>query len=152
MNSGLNITGFSLSVMNRVGPLDPKINQPQVGVTPVAVTIQNKTNFDQTMFVKKERINFGGGFKIPEEYRQRKEQAKRKLADASKIVEDETAKDMSLVTKDEILTVLNLGNAESGIGGKNGQGSKTALSKDLQEGLEKDLKKLKMTEENIRNR
>jgi hypothetical protein len=59
---------------------------------------------------------------------------------------------MSLVTKDEILTVLNLGNAESGIGGKNGQGSKTALSKDLQEGLEKDLKKLKMTEENIRNR
>lgn len=56
------------------------------------------------------------------------------------------------MTKDEILTVLNLGNAETGIGqGKSGA-NKTAITKDLCEGLEKDLKKLKMTEENIRNR
>lgn len=56
------------------------------------------------------------------------------------------------MTKDEILSVLNLGNADSNFGvGKIGA-SKVGISKDLCEGLEKDLKKLKMLEENIRNR
>lgn len=56
------------------------------------------------------------------------------------------------MTKDEILTVLNLGNAESGIGAGKTGANKVGITKDLCEGLEKDLKKLKMTEENIRNR
>jgi hypothetical protein len=56
------------------------------------------------------------------------------------------------VTKDEILSVLNLGNADSGIGAGKTGASKVGISKDLCEGLEKDLKKLKMLEENIRNR
>jgi hypothetical protein len=43
---GLNITGTSLSVMNRAGPLDPKSHAPQVGVTNNAVTTANKTYFD----------------------------------------------------------------------------------------------------------
>lgn len=112
----------------------------------------NKHHFDQTMFVKKERTNFGGGFKIPDEYRVKRETAKNKKLDASRIDDDDNPKDTSLVTKDEILTVLNLGSSESGLLGKSGEGSKTAITKDLCEGLEKDLKKLKMTEENIRNR
>lgn len=60
--------------------------------------------------------------------------------------------DHSLVTKDEILNVLQLGNADGSIGAKNGANSKGALAKDLVEGMEKDLRKLKLTEENIRNR
>jgi len=101
----------------------------------------------------KERTGFGGGFKIPEEIRKRKELSKKNKIEASVIENDVTAKDQSLVTKDEVLSVLNLGNAECGIGsGKNGPNSKNALSKDLDEALEKDLKKLKMSEENIRHR
>ena len=50
----------------------------------------------------------------------------------------------SQITKDEIFQQLNLGHAESGIGvGKHGTNSKTALAKDLVEGIEKDLEKLK---------
>lgn len=138
--------------MNRAGPLDPKSHAPQVGVTGSAVTTANKTYFDQTMYVKKERTGFGGGFKIPEEHRVKKQQAKQQKLDSTIMEDESTAKDQSLVTKDEILSVLNLGNADSSIGvGKTGA-SKVGISKDLCEGLEKDLKKLKMLEENIRNR
>jgi len=43
-----------------------------------------------------------------------------------------------------------LGTAENSIsGGKNGANSKAALTKDIVEGLEKDLEKLKRLEENI---
>ena len=45
---------------------------------------------------------------------------------------------------------MNLGNAENNIGsGKNGANSKSALTKDIVEGLEKDIEKLKRLEENI---
>lgn len=104
------------------------------------------------MFHKKERTGFGGGFKIPEDYRLRKEHAKKKKFEASVIEDHETLNDHSLVTKDEILNVLQLGNADGSIGAKSGANSKGALAKDLVEGMEKDLRKLKLTEENIRNR
>ncbi len=48
----------------------------------------NKNHVDQTMFVKKERTNFGGGFKIPEDFRVKRELAKNKKMEASSI-EDE---------------------------------------------------------------
>ncbi len=44
-----------------------------------------------------------------------------------------------------------LGTAESGLG-SHGAGNKGALTQDLIEGVDKDMKKLKMIEENIRNR
>jgi len=48
---------------------------------------------------------------------------------------------------------LNLGSSDTGIGsGKYGANSKNALTKDLIEGLEKDLEKLKRFEENIKVR
>lgn len=48
---------------------------------------------------------------------------------------------------------LNLGSGQAAGGsGKHGAGSKTALSKDLMDNLEKELEKLKRTEENIRVR
>lgn len=47
---------------------------------------------------------------------------------------------------------LNLGTAEGSIGGKYGATSKTTLSKELCEGLEKDVEKLKRMEENIKMR
>ena len=114
---GLNISGTSFSGL-RSGPLDPKKKVALVGFQQEAKTMQNKLHFDQTMFVKKDRTGFGGGFKIPDEYRERKQNLK---VDNSLLEEKETAKDHGLVTKEEIFAHLNLGNAETGIGsGKNG--------------------------------
>ena len=57
------------------------------------------------------------------------------------------------LTKDEIIQHLNLGSAQAAGGmGKHGTGSKTALTKDLIENLEKELEKLRRTEENIKVR
>lgn len=47
---------------------------------------------------------------------------------------------------------LNLGTAEGTLGGKYGANSKNALTKDLLEGLDKDLEKLRRVEENIKLR
>ena len=48
---------------------------------------------------------------------------------------------------------MNLGASQTaGGGGKHGAGSKTALSKDLIDNLDKELEKLKRTEENIKVR
>jgi len=58
-----------------------------------------------------------------------------------------------MLTKDEILQQLNLGHSESGIGvGKHGTNSKTAIAKDLVEGIEKDLEKLRRQQENLQTR
>ena len=51
--------------------------------------MSNKTHFDQTMFIKKERTGFGGGFKIPEEFRVKKQQANQKKFDSTIIEDDE---------------------------------------------------------------
>lgn len=81
-----------------------------------AVTTDNKKHFDVTVYQKKERTGFGGGFKIPEEYRKIKQSRKRGPLDFDD-ESDHEEKDQSLVTKEEIFKHLNLGNAESGIGG-----------------------------------
>jgi hypothetical protein len=59
----------------------------------------------------------------------------------------------NMITKDEIFQQLNLGHSESGAGvGKHGTNSKSALAKDLVDGLEKDLEKLRRQQENIQLR
>lgn len=45
------------------------------------------------MFIKKERTGFGGGFKIPEEYRVKKQQAKQQKFDSTILEDEEAAKD-----------------------------------------------------------
>lgn len=86
-----------------------------------AKTVTNKRHFDQTVFQRKERTGYGGGFKIPEEYRKmqmsRKKQAKNDEDGSS---DDEANRDQSLVTKDEVMAHLNLGTAENTLGGKYG--------------------------------
>lgn len=58
--------------------------------------------------------------------------------------EDLEATQQSQITKDEIFAQLNLGHSDVGIGiGRHGTNTKTALAKDLVEGIEKDLEKLK---------
>ena len=47
---------------------------------------------------------------------------------------------------------LNLGSSQAAGSSKHGTGSKSALTKDLIENLEKELEKLKRTEENIKVR
>jgi hypothetical protein len=66
-------------------------------------------------------MGFGGGFKIPEENRKttlsRKKSSTRGKADDDG---ESTNKDASVVTKEEVLAHLNLGTADSSIGGKYG--------------------------------
>jgi hypothetical protein len=53
--------------------MDPKKKDTHmVGLAPEAKTVKNKDHFDQTIFKKKERTGFSGGFKIPEEVLKRK--------------------------------------------------------------------------------
>lgn len=63
------------------------------------------------------RTGFGGGFKIPEEYRKNKLQKKQKKRHDDEDEADEAKKDENLVTKEEIFAHLNLGNVEGGMGG-----------------------------------
>lgn len=103
-------------------------------------------------FLNKERSGFSGGFKIPEEQRKAKLGRKIKHQDGS---EDEDHEEVHKndITKDEILAHLNLGSSQAaGSMGKHGTGSKSALTKDLIDNLEKELEKLRRTEENIKVR
>lgn len=110
----LGITGFSYSGL-RSGPIDPKKKSYQIGTQAEAKTIQNKQFFDQTIFQKKDRTGFGGGFKIPDEYRVKKEAMKKRKVDNKGDDFEEKVKDQGLITRDEIFAHLNLGSAESGI-------------------------------------
>jgi hypothetical protein len=116
--------------------------------------VHNKQFFDQTIFQKKDRTGFGGGFKIPDEYRVKKESMKKRKVDSKGDEFEEKVKDQGLITRDEIFAHLNLGSAESGVAaGKAGtQQSKAIITRDLIEGLEKDIEKLKRLEENIQRR
>ena len=94
--------------------------------------------------MNKERSGFSGGFKIPEEQRTLKlgRQIKHDDKDDSDKEEDAVKND---ITKEEIMQHLNLGSSQAAGGmGKHGMGSKTALTKDLIENLEKELEKLKI--------
>ena len=72
------------------------------------------------IFKQHSRAGFAGGFKIPEEVRNKQEKRKyQKLVQFDS--EEDERKDQSNVNKDEILAQLNLGTNETGIGGgKNG--------------------------------
>ncbi len=91
-----------------------------MGVQEQAKTIDKKLHFDQTVFSKKERTGFAGGFKIPEEHRLRKENMRRQMGATHDSDKDEAPKEQSLVTKDEILAHLNLGNNEGNLESKSG--------------------------------
>ena len=96
----------------RVGPLDEKTKAPVVGL----VQEPKRPNPNEHV-VKVQKIlsGFGGGFKIPEEYRKNKLSRKstKKNTEAD---ESEGEKDQNAVTREEIFQLLNLGNAEGGIG------------------------------------
>ena len=136
----------------RVGPLDPskKDGSKAVG-TSVAAKTQDD-NSEQTLVIKKNRTGFSGGFKVPEEYRQKLQGRKKKKRDDSLDDDADSKKDQSLITKDEILAHLNLAGADMSASGKYGGTGKAGITKELVEGLEKDLEKLKRTEELYKNR
>lgn len=99
-----------------------------------------------TIYRKKERSGFSGGFKIPEDHKKKKPERK----DAVVVHSQDEQADQQFVTKEEILAHLNLGVGESGTHGLGG--GKAAITTDVIEGLEKDLKKLRLVEENYKNR
>ena len=69
------MTGQSFSGL-RAAPYDPKKHVAQIGLAAEARTSKGKST--ETHYVKKDRTGFGGGFKIPEECRVKKEQMKKK--------------------------------------------------------------------------
>ena len=136
----------------RFGPLDPKTKSFKVGAEQMAQTDEGKTHFDQTVYRKKERTGFSGGFKIPEEVITKKLSQKKRTVDGEQKHYDED-QDQSLVTKEEVLAHLNLVSADNISSGKFGAGQgKAGITKELIEGLEKDLKKLRLQEDNFKNR
>lgn len=101
----------------------------------------------------KERSGFSGGFKIPQETL-KSGKAKKKGPRGSEELEEEpeAGHGTSQITKDEVFQQLALGAADSGAGvGKSGN-SKAAIAKDLVDGIEKDLEKLRRQQENIQLR
>lgn len=62
-----------------------------------------------------ERTGFGGGFKIPEEYRKIRE-SRKLVKKVDEDEEDQEDKDQNVITKEEILNSLALGSSETGIG------------------------------------
>lgn len=73
------------------------------------------------IFKQKSLSGFSGGFKIPEEVRQRNIDKRKYQKPKQKESEDEEAKkDFSTVNRDEILQELNLGSADTGFGGGKG--------------------------------
>lgn len=131
----------------RIGPMDI-INKGThaVGLQPEARTVHNKPVQDMTVYKKKERSGFSGGFKIPEEHKKKKPEKKDAVVEQNQ----DQQPDQQFVTKEEILAHLNLGFSDSGTHGVGG--GKAAITNDIIEGLEKDLKKLKLVEENYKNR
>ena len=143
--------GQSLSLSGlRMGPIDPKSKVPKIG-TSMQYQIEDPTHQKIPKFLNKERSGFSGGFKIPEEQRKAKLGRKIKQKDANDS-EDHEEVNKNDITKDEIMQQLNLGSSQAAGSSKHGTGSKTALTKDLIENLEKELEKLKRTEENIKVR
>ena len=136
----------------RVGPLDPtkKDGTRAIGTSVAAKT--HDSNTDQTLVIKKNRTGFSGGFKVPEEYRQKIQSRKKQKRDDSLDDDADSKKDQSLITKDEILAHLNLAGGDTSTSGKYGGTGKAGITKDLVEGLEKDIEKLKRTEELYKNR
>jgi hypothetical protein len=113
-----------------------------------ARTLDKRQYIPETLYKKKERVGFGGGFRIPEAYREKRlaRSLRNRLEDDSTDEEKET----NLLTKEEIMAQLNLGEAQMNFG--QGKNTKNALTNDLVEGLEKDIEKLKQKEKNISTR
>jgi hypothetical protein len=116
----------------------PKVGHKLEVVRPEQSAASYKTQ------IMKERSGFSGGFKIPEEFRKTKIKQRGLHSDAEQEEEGVETQGANAITKDEIFQQLNLGHSESGIGaGKHGMNSKAALAKDLVDGIEKDLEKLR---------
>ena len=167
MCAALNIVGQSFSVTNRAEPhynkqelqsLVPRGSKADrhelCRVHPVSGDIKKgRSSHYETQYQRHERTGFGGGFKIPEEFRTRKQLAKQRRVDSTIIEDEEAIKDTSLATREEILETLNLGTSDPTAGvSKSGTDGKTALSKDLMEVFDKDMKKFKMLQEAIQDR
>lgn len=127
----------------RIGPRDPATHAPKIGHKQEIIRPENSSATYKSQIMK-ERSGFSGGFKIPEEFRKSKIKKRGMYSDNEQEEEVEKTQGSNAITKDEIFQQLNLGHSESGIGaGKHGMNSKAALAKDLVDGIEKDLEKLK---------
>lgn len=145
-NADLSLTGM------RIGPRDPATHLAKVGAKQEVIRPENSASTYKAQLMK-ERSGFSGGFKIPEEFRKSKIKKKGLYSDNEQEEEVEKAQGANAITKDEIFQQLALGQSDSGMGaGKSGMNSKAALAKDLVDGIEKDLEKLRRQKENIQLR
>ena len=100
---GLSMQGY------RVGPMDPKDKTNHlVGFRQKAHTEDDKAYVDQTLFIKSNKTGFSGGFKIPEEYKEKRMKNRKRPRSHNSDDEEKKDKDDNKITKDEILAHLNL--------------------------------------------
>ena len=130
--------------------MDPEKKVPKFGLQQ-AYYCEDASKQRVPKFLNKERSGFSGGFKIPAEQR-RARLARQIKHDQEGDSDEHEEQHKTEITKDEIMQHLNIGSASAAGSGKHGTGSKSALTKDLIENLEKELEKLRRTEDNIKIR
>ena len=104
-NSGVPAKGVEAkkpSLHDKCAPKIPKYEH--------ARTMDKRAYIPETKFRKKDRVGYGGGFKIPEEYRKKRE-ARRLRRDDEEGLSSDGEKETNAITKEEIIQHLNLGDA-----------------------------------------
>jgi hypothetical protein len=80
-----------------------------------ARTLDKREYIHETKFRKTDRVGYGGGFKIPEEYRKKREARRLRRRDDDDDSSDDE-KETNAITKEEIIAHLNLGDAQMNFG------------------------------------
>ena len=141
----LQITGYRVAPRD---PLDP--SKPESGEN--AYMFERTTDYTIKPRVMKEKLGFGGGYKMQSKTIKSK-QTRGNILTIENTDENQIADDNNILTRDEIIKELNL-TAGTQIGGDGKQGSltKAAITKDLVESLSKELEKLRRQSDNIKMR
>jgi hypothetical protein len=77
--------------------------------------MDKRSYIPETVFRKTDRVGYGGGFKIPEEYRKKREARRLRRKDDDDHSSD-GEKETNAITKEEIISHLNLGDAQMNFG------------------------------------
>ena len=141
----LQVTGYRVAPRD---PMDP--SKPASG--------EDTYMFDRTADytikprVLKEKLGFGGGYKIQSETMKSK-QTRGDILTTENTDENQIGDDSNILTRDEIIKELNLtAGAQIGGDGKQGSLTKVGITKDLVESLSKELEKLRRQSDNIQMR
>jgi hypothetical protein len=94
---------------------DAKKAAPKMRPFEGAKTLDKRSYIPEVKFRKTDRVGYGGGFKIPEEYRKKREARRLRRRDDDDCSSD-GEKETNAITKEEIIAHLNLGDAQMNFG------------------------------------